>query len=307
MPKMITQPRRIYIASAAAFFVIAIAIGLVFLALQIILRLELMQPERQYFCAEGGPSYCIPDMTLALTLGRAPVAFILIFSLLPALLAGVLSLLKNALAPRIQRWVSAGMWFAFALYLAVPAIYIYFSQHLSTQETNAGWVLYQPRSISSVIDTDVILFVTQINKAVLVILLVLALLCFALDWLGRPQTIASKMIRLSAATLLAFCMWGTVSFLTGFIRLVSTDQNFGFTFFEPDSQSTGANQEYILHLLGRPEMLGATAALCLFTFWLILKRPVLPAITKIPLLILAVGSCVVLPLLVLNHIYLVGV
>ena len=133
----------------AAFVVIALAVGLALFAIQVVLRLELMANGLQYICAPGGPEICYLDADFATAVSQVPMVFFVTLVLVPACLALLVLRPLKTLPPTAARWGVLAMWFAFACYLSVPLLGIYFSSSLSSVTSQTGWTLYPPLSSAS--------------------------------------------------------------------------------------------------------------------------------------------------------------
>lgn len=258
---------------AAAFTAVALLIGLALLALQIILRMELMSPELQYLCTEGGSTFCFANFDQASTISRAPLAFLVSLALVPAFLAVLMMRLHKTMPRHIMAWVVAAMWLAFAFYLAVPITSINFPLSLSGPVAPNEGTLYPPlSSSSSFYQLDAILNSLQMNKVAVAILLILNLFGFTIAGLTRLRSTPSKVVRIGFATLMIWVIWMLVVRLSDFLKFISMDRNFGTVFFDPVLQSDNDYPTHLLEYLDSLEIWYVAAALCCSALWFLARR-----------------------------------
>ena len=258
---------------AAIFTVVALFVGLALLALQMILRKELMAPGLQYICAEGQLTFCFANVDQASAISRAPLAFLVYLALIPAFLAVLVMRLQKTMPLHFKAWVVAAMWLALACYLAVPITSINFPSSLSGPVAPDGWTLYPPlSSSSSSYQIDAILNSLQMNKVVVAILLALSLFGFTIAGFNRLRSTFSKVVRIGFATLMIWMTWMLISRLSYFLGFISMDRNFGTVFFDPALQPYRDFPTRFLELLDGPEIWYIAPALCCLVLWFLARR-----------------------------------
>lgn len=255
---------------AIAFTAVALFIGLVLLALQILLQKELMAPDLQYFCAEDRSTFCFASIEHASTISRAPWSVLVSLVLVPAFLAVLVMRLQKTMPPRFKAWVVAAMWLAFAFYLAVPIANINFAPSLSGPVASDEWTLYPSLSSSPVsYQLDANFKSLQINKVAVAILLILNLFGFTIAGSTRLRSTLSKIVRIGFASLMIWAIWMLISLLSDFLKFISMDRNFGTVFFDPISQPDKDFSSRLLEHLSSPEIWNVAAALCCLALWLL--------------------------------------
>lgn len=259
---------------ATAFATIALFIALALLALQIVLQMELMTPELQYFCAEGQTTFCFGSFDHASTISRAPLAFLLTLSLVPAFLSVLVVRLQKNTPRHFKTWIVAAMWLAVAFYLTIPVINISFiTSSLSESVTPDGWTHYPPLSLSpSSYQPEAILSSLQMNKVAVAILLLLNLFGFTIAGFSRLRATPATGIGIGFATLMIWVIWMLITRLSAFLKFVSIDQNYGTVFFDPALQPGKVYPTHLTEHLDSLAIWYVAATLCCLALWLLARR-----------------------------------
>jgi cytochrome c oxidase subunit I len=259
--------------TVAAFVVIALAVGLALFAIQVVLRLELMANGLQYICAPGGPEICYLDADFATAVSQVPMVFFVTLVLVPACLALLVLRPLKTLPPTAARWGVLAMWFAFACYLSVPLLGIYFSSSLSSVTSQTGWTLYPPLSSASLpAHLAGRPNALQMNSFTVAVLLILLLVASSLITLRQPHSTMSKVARTGGVAVLCGVIWVLFKLLSSLNRMVSLDRNFGTVFFDPAAKPQTGIMDQIVETVATPAVWCAALAVSFVILWILVRQ-----------------------------------
>ncbi|OYX23757.1 MAG: cytochrome c oxidase subunit I [Rhodobacterales bacterium 32-66-7] len=241
-------------------------VGLISVAFTVYMRMELMNPQVQYFCQEGlrlvadAGSTCTPNGHLYNVTITAHGILMMFFVVIPALFGGFgnyfMPLQIGAPDMAFPRMNNLSFWlFIAGTSLAVASLFAPGGGGDLGPGAGVGWVLYPPLSTTAEggYAMDLAIFAVHLSGASSILGAINMITTF-LNMRAPGMTLHKVPLFAWSIFVTAWLVLLALPVLAGAITMLLTDRNFGTTFFTPSGGGDPVLYQHILWFFGHPEV-----------------------------------------------------
>ena len=244
------------------YLVFAGIAGFISVVFTVYMRMELMDPDVQYMCAEGmrllpSSEPCTPNGHLWNVLVTGHGILMMFFVVIPALFGGFgnyfMPLHIGSPDMAFPRLNNLSLWlFVAGTTLAIMSVFA--SGGNGQTGSGVGWVLYPPLSVNEEgLSMDFAIFALHVSGASSILGAINIITTF-LNMRAPGMTLYKVPLFAWSIFVTAWLILLALPVLAGAVTMLLTDRNFGTTFFDPAGGGDPVLYQHILWFFGHPEV-----------------------------------------------------